>query len=169
MMLIARVGLLALFTLSARTTGQSPDRSLRLARNIDIHNGTALQVYTDSLRRLLVQKGGSRSMPGMSRNSLAGRLRNPFEGIELEPRQDCTCATCSDNKNYCFPADNSSYCSNCGVCCVADKSYCCNFATAVCCPGDTDGCCEAYQTCDTGVGCRDPTCVYPPFLNHTKH
>ena len=168
-MLIVWAGLLAVFIFSAQTIGQSPDSSLRSIHNVDIHNGTALQEYAASLRRLFVQKGGSRSMPGMSPNSLAGRLRNPFEGLELEPRQDCTCETCTDNKNYCFPADSESYCSNCGVCCVADKSYCCNFATAVCCPGDTDGCCEAYQTCDTGVGCRDPTCVYPPSLCCSMH
>ena len=103
-MLIVWAGLLAVFIFSAQTIGQSPDSSLRSVHNVDIHNGTALQEYAASLRRLLVQKGGSRSMPGMSPNSLAGRLRNPFEGLELEPRQDCTCETCTDNKNYCFPS-----------------------------------------------------------------
>ena len=169
-MLTVWVGLPALLTFSLPCIGQSTERPPRPAHSIDIHNGTALQEYTASLRRLLVQSGGGRSMPGMSRNSLAGRLRNPFEGVGLGSRQTCTCSTCTDNKNYCFPADTGSYCSNCGVCCVADKSYCCNFQTAVCCPGDTDGCCEEWQTCDTGVGCKDPTCVFLLlYLTHNDY
>ncbi len=169
-MLIAWFHLLAVSTFAAQTLGQSAEKPPRPAHSIDIHNGTALGEYTASLRQLHVQSGGGRSLPSMSRNTLAGRIRNLFEGSALEARAECTCATCKNTRNYCFPDAPTFGCDNCGPCCVADINYCCGSRTDICCPADHpgDGCCAEWQRCDQTSGCYDPTCVIPEYSSHSE-
>jgi hypothetical protein len=150
--------MVCLFAISAHSEEDWSRSRPWSSHGVDTHNATQLHEYAASLRRVLVQQSGS-SSPGMTPNALAGRIRNPFEGIWLESRQSCT----GGADNYCFP-DPNSFCGNCGTCCTqANEGYCCG-STSVCCAPDRaikgrelGGCCGSWQTCEQDTGCTDPT------------
>lgn len=78
----------------------------------------------------------------------------------LQDRQACT----GNAKNYCF-GDTTSYCDNCGLCCIQSSGGWCCDPKATCCPADTalggshQGCCVNGEICDSVKGCILPMYV----------
>jgi hypothetical protein len=142
--------------------GYAVDPGTELQSPIDIYNPRELEEYAKALRRKhLYPRPAHPSNRTIS--NLAGRLQDPFAGISLRTRQTCT----GNVDNYCF-GDDTSFCSDCGLCCTqAAGGWCCitngGSVAKNCCPADTgladgqQGCCDTWQTCEQDTGCTDPT------------